>query len=76
MNHIIIKETPMEVETAELTEVQRRELFAALVAAQDEGLGVKKSRQAVAARFGVDAETVVEVEDEGLDKEWPPLGKK
>ncbi len=70
------EETPMAVETADLTETQRREMFAALVAAQDEGLGVKKSRQAVAARFGVDAETVAQVEDEWLDKEWPPLGKK
>ena len=66
----------MEVETADLTETQRRELFAALVAAQDAGQGVRKSRQAVAARFGVDAETVAEVEEEGLDQEWPPLGKK
>ncbi|MFO0798300.1 MAG: hypothetical protein U0804_12555 [Gemmataceae bacterium] len=65
----------MEVETAAQTEVQRREMFAALVAAQDEGLGVKQSRQAVAARFGVDVETVAEVEDEGLDKNWPPFGK-
>jgi hypothetical protein len=70
------EETTMGVETADLTETQRRALFAALVAAQDEGLGVKPSRAAVAARFGVDAEAVAEVEDEGLDKEWPPLGKK
>jgi hypothetical protein len=70
------EETTMGVETADLTETQRRALFAALVAAQDEGLGVKQSRQTVAARFGVDVEAVGEVEDEGLDKEWPPLGKK
>ncbi|MBN9518786.1 hypothetical protein J0H58_09740 [bacterium] len=59
----------------ELDEPRRRELFVALVAAQDEGLGVKKSRETIANRFGVNAETVVEVEDEGLDKRWPPFGK-
>jgi hypothetical protein len=62
----------MALEVTRLDEPRRRELFAA----QDEGLGVKKSRQTVAARFGVDAATVAEVEDEGLDKEWPPMGKK
>jgi hypothetical protein len=65
----------MEGQETELDEARRRELFAALVAAQDGGLGVKPSREAVAARFGVDPETVVEVEDEGLDKRWPPFGK-
>jgi hypothetical protein len=69
----ITEESQMAVETADLTETQRRELFAALVAVQDEGLGVKKSREAVAARFGVAPGTVVEVE--GLDKRWPPFGK-
>jgi hypothetical protein len=66
----------MAVETTDLTEAQRRAVFAALVAAQDGGMGVRPSREAVAARFGVDAEAVAEVEEEGLDKEWPPLGKK
>ena len=59
----------------ELTEPRRREVFAALVAAQDAGLGVKESREAVARQFGVDSETVAEVEDEGLEKAWPPFGK-
>ena len=59
----------------DLPELRRRELFAALVAAQDSGLGVKASRATVATQFGVDAETVAEVEEVGLDKGWPPLGK-
>lgn len=54
----------------------RREVFAALVAAQDGGIGVKASREAVAARFGMDTVTVADVEEEGLDKQWPPFGKK
>jgi hypothetical protein len=61
----------MDAVENDLDEARRREVFAA----QDEGLGVKKSRQAVAARFGVGAGTVAEVEEEGLDQEWPPLGK-
>lgn len=63
------------MESEDLPEPRRRELFAALVAAQDEGLGVRPSREAVVARFGVAYETVCEAEEEGLDKGWPPLGK-
>lgn len=64
----------MGEEAAELTEQRRRELFAALVAAQDEGLSVRESRETIARRFGVDPETVAEIEDEGLDGRWPPIG--
>lgn len=59
----------------DLAEGRRREMFAALVAAQDRKMGVRASRDAVAAEFGVDVEAVEEVEDEGLDKNWPPFGK-
>ena len=65
----------MDAVESELDGAKRREVFAALVKAQDDGLGVKKSRAAVAAQFGIDAGTVAEVEDEGLDGNWPPLGK-
>lgn len=65
----------MESEPDELPEPKRREVFAALVAAQDEGLGVRPSREAVAARFGIPYEAVCEVEEEGLEKGWPPLGR-
>jgi hypothetical protein len=61
-------------EDAGLSEQRRREMFVALVAAQDEGLSVRDSRAVIARRFEVDAETVVEIEDEGLDGKWPPLG--
>ena len=63
------------MESEDLPEPRRRELFAALVAAQDSGLAVRASREAVVARYGVDYETVCEVEEEGLDKAWPPLGR-
>ena len=63
------------MEGDDLPDSRRRELFVALVAAQDSGLGVRSSRQAVSQQCGVDAETVAEVEEEGLDEGWPPLGR-
>jgi hypothetical protein len=58
-----------------LTIDRRREMFVAIVAAQDEGLSVWDSRELVARRFGVDVEVVRAVENEGLDGKWPPFGK-
>jgi hypothetical protein len=58
-----------------LTVEQRRAVFVALVAAQDEGLSVWDSRELIARRFEIDVETVREIEDEGLDGKWPPFGK-
>jgi hypothetical protein len=54
-------------------EDRRREVFAALVEAQDRGLSVHQSRQDVAAMFGVTWHTVEQIEREGMDKDWPPL---
>jgi hypothetical protein len=51
----------------------RREIFFALVEAQDQSLGVKKSRKVVAERFGISVGLLKEIEQEGLDQEWPPL---
>ncbi len=58
-----------------LPEDRRKEMFAALVAAQDGGLDVAASRKKVAAEFGVTAKQVEKVEKEGLDAQWPPLGE-
>jgi hypothetical protein len=57
-----------------LTEERRREVFAALVAAQDGGLDVSASRRKVAAEHGLTSKRVEKIEREGLDAEWPPLG--
>jgi hypothetical protein len=54
-------------------EARRMEIFQALVEAQDQEVGVAKSRQLVADRFGVSETQVKEIEQEGLDREWPPL---
>jgi hypothetical protein len=56
-----------------LSEPRRRELFLALVEAQDRGEGVTQSRKVIADRFGVSVSEVREVEQEGMDNDWPPL---
>jgi hypothetical protein len=56
-----------------LPEPQRKEIFAALVEAQDQGIAVAQSRKAIAERFGVTEQQVRQVEREGIDNDWPPL---
>ena len=63
----------MPADAATMPEDRRREIFAALVAAQDEGTPVARSRADVASRFGVTREAVADIEREGMDNEWPPL---
>ena len=60
--------------TESIPEDRRREIFAALVAAQDSGLSVAASREKAAAAHQVDAATVKAIEAEGMKNEWPPLG--
>jgi len=54
-------------------ESRRKEIFLALVEAQDGGASVAESRNLVAERFGVDEHEVRRIEREGLDHGWPPL---
>jgi hypothetical protein len=56
-----------------LPEPRRMEIFLALVETQDQDVGVARSRQLVATRFGVSEDQVRRIEQEGLDNEWPPL---
>jgi DNA-directed RNA polymerase sigma subunit (sigma70/sigma32) len=56
-----------------LPEVRRKEIFLALIDAQDHELGVVQSRRRVAERFGVSDSQVRQIEREGLDRQWPPL---
>ncbi len=58
-----------------LSEPRRREIFLALVEGQDQGMGVAESRKATAERFRVSEKQVREIEREGLDNRWPPLGE-
>jgi hypothetical protein len=45
----------------------------ALVKAQDQKVSVEASRKEVARRFGLTERQIRQIEQEGLDKEWPPL---
>ena len=54
-------------------EPQRKEIFRALVDAQDQEMPVDRSRKVVAERFGVSEGQVRQIEREGLDNDWPPL---
>jgi hypothetical protein len=56
-----------------LAEDRRKEIFLALVTAQDQDMDVTQSRQFVVERFGVSESQVRRIEREGLDCQWPPL---
>lgn len=52
---------------------RRKEIFFALVDAQDRAKTVSDSRKLMAKRFGVTDAEIKQIEREGLDNEWPPL---
>ncbi len=58
----------------QLSEGLRKEIFLALVEAQDHEMSVPKSRTMTAQRFGVSESQVRLIEREGMKLEWPPLG--
>ena len=55
-----------------LPEPRRKDIFLALVEAQDRKMSPAASRKLVAWRFGVSEGQVREIEEEGLDHDWPP----
>ncbi len=57
----------------QLSEEQRREIFRALVDAQDHEMEVAESRRHIAHQFGISETQVRHIEREGLDPNWPPL---
>jgi hypothetical protein len=62
-----------EKEHEQLSEVRRKEIFLALVNAQDRGMNVAHSRRFVVYRFKVNESRVRQIEREGMDNKWPPL---
>jgi hypothetical protein len=56
-----------------LSEPVRKEIFSALVEAQDQEMPVVESRREIARRFGISDEELRAIEREGLDNDWPPL---
>jgi hypothetical protein len=64
---------PVEQREETPSEATRREIFQALVETQDQDVGVARSRKLIADRFGLSETQVKQLEEEGLDQEWPPL---
>jgi hypothetical protein len=67
---------PREEETMaskRLTIPQRKEIFQALVSTQDMVHNVRKSYELITEKFEITESQLKQIEDEGLDKEWPPL---
>jgi hypothetical protein len=61
--------------TKRLTLQQRRDIFRDLVASQDQGMPVRKSYQVVTEKFEISDAQLRQIEEEGLEKEWPPLNE-
>jgi hypothetical protein len=62
--------------TKRLTLQQRREIFHTLVTTQDMGLmSVAQSREHVTKQFDITDAQLRQIEEEGLEKEWPPLNE-
>jgi len=61
--------------TKRLTMDQRKEIFHALVATQDAERNVRKSYDVVTERYAITPAQLRQIEDEGVDKEWPPLNE-
>jgi hypothetical protein len=69
----LIKEVDMSAKR--LTMQNRQEIFHALVTTQDVVHNVRKSYQMITEKFEITDKQLREIEDEGLDKEWPPLSE-
>jgi hypothetical protein len=57
----------------QLPEMRRKDIFRALVQAQDGGMSIEESHRYVAERFGVTEGQVRQVELEGVEIDWPRL---
>ena len=57
-----------------LTIQERKEIFHALVTTQDLGLmTVAQSLQHIMKQYDITEAQLRQIEDEGIEKEWPPL---
>jgi hypothetical protein len=57
-----------------LSEPERKEIFLALVDAQDGGMSFEQSWKFVTERFNITKDQLKRIEREGIDQQWPPLG--
>lgn len=58
----------------QLSEDRRKAIFLALVNAQDHEMSVAQSRNLIAERFRVSENQIRQIEREGVELQWPPLG--
>jgi hypothetical protein len=59
-----------------LSEKNRQDIFRKLVMTQDLGvMSVPDSRASVCKEFDISDELLREIEEEGLEAEWPPLNE-
>jgi hypothetical protein len=56
-----------------MSDERRREIFLALVEAQDQSMTVSQSRDHIAQQFSITTALVRQIEREGLNGRWPPL---
>ncbi|MCS7022895.1 MAG: hypothetical protein NZ703_13990 [Gemmataceae bacterium] len=59
-----------------LTLKQRKSIFQALVKAQDQGIPVPESKRRIIDKYHLTPEQLELIEEEGLEKEWPPLNEQ
>jgi len=52
---------------------KRQRIFADLVGLQDKGMNTLESRRQIADRYGIEPQELIEIEEEGIEQEWPPL---
>ncbi len=58
-----------------LTKQQKRDIFRDLVSIQDLGNPVRRYRELVMEKFEISDSQLKEIEDEGLEEQWPPLNE-
>ncbi len=59
--------------TKKLTTEEKMAIFAALVETQDVVSDVPRSRQIIAKKYGITEAILRQIEEEGIDRQWPPL---
>jgi len=62
-----------ENSAVDLPESRRKELFQLIVIAQDYAMSVTEAREMACYLFGLKETHVVRIEQEGLERDWPPL---
>jgi hypothetical protein len=52
---------------------ERQKIFADLVKLQDKGIKANDSRRQIAENYRINQQQLIEIEEEGIEEEWPPL---